>query len=475
MVNAAVPDVPPPGAGFVTVTCPVPAVAMSAAAIAAVNCVALTYVVVRLDPFHFATEPLVKPVPVIVNVNAAVPAVALAGDNVPIVGTGFAALIVNAAVPDVPPPGAGFVTVTCPVPAVAMSAAVIAAVTCIALTYVVVRFDPFHFTTEPLMKPVPVIVNVNAAVPAVALVGDSVLIVGTAFDALIVNAAVPDVPPLGAGFVTVTCPVPAVAMSAAVIAAVNCIALTYVVVRLDPFQFTTEPLMNPVPVTVKVNAAAPAVALAGDSVLIVGTAFAALIVNAAVPDVPPPGAGLVTVTCPVPAAAMSAAVIAAVTCIVLTYVVVRLDPFQFTTDPLMNPFPPTVSVNAAVPAVALAGDSPIIAGTGFVPLTVKVVLPDVPPLGAGFVTVTCPVPAVAMSAAVIAAVNCVALTYVVVRLDPFQFTTEPLMNPVPATVSVKAAVPAVALAGDSVLIVGAVLVRLMVPAVPVRLAKVPSE
>jgi len=102
-------------------------------------------------------------------------------------------------------------------------------------------------------------------------------------------------------------------------------------------------------------------------------------------------------------------------------------------------------------------------------------VPDVPPPGAGLVTVTCPVPAAAMSAAVIAAVNCVALTYVVVRLDPFQFTTEPLMNPVPATVSVKAAVPAVALAGDSVLIVGAVLVRLMVPAVPVRLAKVPSE
>ncbi len=76
----------------------------------------------------------------------------------------------------------------------------------------------------------------------------------------------------------------------------------------------------------------------------------------------------------------------------------------------MNPFPPTVSVNAPVPAVALVGDSPTNTGTGFVPLTAKIELPDVPPPGAGSVTVTCPVPAVAMSAAVIAAVNCVALT-----------------------------------------------------------------
>jgi hypothetical protein len=75
--------------------------------------------------------------------------------------------------------------------------------------------------------------------------------------------------------------------------------------------------MNPVPVTVKVKAAVSAVALDGDSVLTVGTGFGALIVNAALPEVPPPGAGLVTVTCPVPAAAMSAAWIAAVTCVAL--------------------------------------------------------------------------------------------------------------------------------------------------------------
>ena len=132
------------------------------------------------------------------------------------------------------------------------------------------------------------------------------------------NAALPDVPPPGVGLVTVTCPVPTVAMSAAVIAAFNCVALTYVVVRLDPFQFTTDPLMNPFPFTIKVNAPVPAVALVGDSVLIAGAAPVALIVNVPVTVVPPPGAGLVTVTDAVPAVAMSAAVIAAVTCIALT-------------------------------------------------------------------------------------------------------------------------------------------------------------
>jgi len=90
-----------------------------------------------------------------------------------------------------------------------------------------------------------------------------------------------------------------------------------VVVRLVPFQFTTDPLMNPVPFTVRVNAPVPAVAKAGESVLIVGTGFGALIVNVEAPDVPPPGAGLNTVTCLVPEAAISAAVMAACTCVAL--------------------------------------------------------------------------------------------------------------------------------------------------------------
>jgi hypothetical protein len=72
-------DVPPPGVGLKTVTDAVPAVAMSEAGMAAVNCIAETNVVVRLDPFHCTTELLSKLLPFTVRVNAAPPAVAELG------------------------------------------------------------------------------------------------------------------------------------------------------------------------------------------------------------------------------------------------------------------------------------------------------------------------------------------------------------------------------------------------------------
>jgi hypothetical protein len=59
-----------------------------------------------------------------------------------------------------------------------MSAARIDAVTWVALTYVVVRFVPFHLTTEPEMKLVPFTVRVKAAPPAVADEGLRLVVVG---------------------------------------------------------------------------------------------------------------------------------------------------------------------------------------------------------------------------------------------------------------------------------------------------------
>lgn len=76
-------------------------------------------------------------------------------------------------------------------------------------------------------------------------------------------------------------------------------------------KFTVAPVAKPLPVRVRVNAVPPTVAVAGPIEVRVG-AVAALIVNDSVPDVPPPGAGFVTVTVAVPAVARSAAVIAAV-------------------------------------------------------------------------------------------------------------------------------------------------------------------
>jgi hypothetical protein len=144
---------------------------------------------------------------------------------------------------------------------------------------------------------------------------------------------------------------------------------------------------------------------------------------------------------------------AAVTCVALANVVVLAAPLKLTTDVATKPEPFTVRVNAAPPAVALVGARVVIVGAGL--LTVKFVGADVPPPGPVFVTVTGNVPAVAMSAAAIAAVTWVALTNVVAFALPLKVTPDPATNPVPFTVSVNAAPPAAALVGESVVIAGA--------------------
>ena len=138
---------------------------MSLAKIAAVNCVALTKVVVRGLPFHAIEEVETNFVPVTVRVKAGPPAGALEGEREVAVGTGL--LTVKATVLEVPPPGEEFTTVTGTVLPMAMSLAKIAAFNCVALTKVVVRGLPAHSTVEPETKFVPVTVSVKAAAPAV--------------------------------------------------------------------------------------------------------------------------------------------------------------------------------------------------------------------------------------------------------------------------------------------------------------------
>jgi len=153
-------------------------VAMSVAGIVATIWVLVTDegVIAGLDP-KFTVAPVTKPVPVRLSANAAPLTVAVAGAIEVRVGPA-AALIVNDKLPDVPPPGAGFVTVTVAVPPVAVSAAVIAAVNWVALTKVVVLAAPLNFTTDAETKAVPLTVSVKAAPPAVALVGEREVVVG---------------------------------------------------------------------------------------------------------------------------------------------------------------------------------------------------------------------------------------------------------------------------------------------------------
>jgi hypothetical protein len=277
-------------------------------------------------------------------------------------------LIVKVNPLDMPPPGVGFITVTDAVPTVAMSLAGTEAVTFVPLTYFVVSPFPFHCTVEVETKFVPLTVRVNAAPPAVALEGESEVAFGKGL--LTVKMRLFDLPPPGVGFTTVTDAFLAVATWLAGTKAVNFVPFTYVVVSPVPFQFTVDPETKFVPVTVRVNAAPPAVALEGESEARIGAGL--LTVNVRAPEVPPPGVGFITVTDAFLAVAMWPAGTEAVTFVPLSYVVVSPVPFHRTVEVGTKSVPVTVRVNAAPPAVALEGESALSVGTGLaVPVPVK--------------------------------------------------------------------------------------------------------
>jgi hypothetical protein len=115
---------------------------MSEAGTVAVSCVEETNVVVREVAPQRTVEVETKFVPVTVKVNCVPPAVAQLGLIEVIVGTGL--LIENVCAFDVPPPGAGFTTVTLAVPVAATLAAGTMAVSCVAETKVVTNGEPFQ-------------------------------------------------------------------------------------------------------------------------------------------------------------------------------------------------------------------------------------------------------------------------------------------------------------------------------------------
>ena len=84
---------------------------------------------------------------------------------------------------EVPPPGDGLVTVTDGVPALATSLARMAAVSCVALTKLVVLALPLKFTTAPVTKLEPLTVRVKVPEPAAAVDGSSEVRTGTGFAA----------------------------------------------------------------------------------------------------------------------------------------------------------------------------------------------------------------------------------------------------------------------------------------------------
>ena len=85
-----------------------------------------------------------------------------------------------------------------------------------------------------------------------------------------------------------------------------------------------------------------------------------------------------------------------------------LAPFHFTAEPATKFLPFTVRVKADCPAIFHLGEMKVVMGLGL--LTVTVWALEVPPPGAGLVTVTLAVPAEAMSDAGMEAVSLVADT-----------------------------------------------------------------
>ena len=187
----------------------------------------------------------------------------------------------NGALADVPPPQltvalgvhsldgrVGVTTVTAAVPAPPMRAAGITDVMPLAPTKIVAGSGlPFHSTTEHGTRPLPFAVRPTVGPvtsSAAAFDGEIELRMGAGKGEVdagcvsengsaleLVPAFVPDtVIATAAAFVARD------AVSAGVMTAVSCVALTNVVGRGEPFQFTTSPGANPVPFTVNVKPAA---------------------------------------------------------------------------------------------------------------------------------------------------------------------------------------------------------------------------
>ena len=206
------------------------------------------------------------------------------------------------------------------------------------------------------------------------------------------------------------------------------------VTRGNPFQFTTSPFTKPVPVTVSVR---PVGAQKAVEVGEMDEMTGATIENEIAFEVPPPGDGLNTVTGTDPTGPISVLEIAAWSCVELTYVVDRIAPFHCTIEQGTKLLPVTLNANPTSPAVAVDGDSDVMAGTGSEPEGAETVKGTEFDTTAKFVTVTFAGPAEAISGAEISAVSCVGLTNVVARAEPFQFTSDAPTKFVPVTVRVK--------------------------------------
>ena len=231
---------PPPSLSVKTVTGIIEALATSAAEMAALSPVGPANVVVRGLPFHWTTEhgtrlPPLAPLASTPSMNAGDPTGVLEGMSAVMTGKGSGVVdgaMVNGEDKEDKDGIVELETVTVAGPGKAVSVSEIAAVSCVALTKVVCRGEPFQSTTSPLgTKFVPFTVRVMPAGAQAGVIFDdvvdaeSVVIVGSAIG----NEMELEVFALDAGLATATLTVLTEAISAAVAVAVSCVELTNVV------------------------------------------------------------------------------------------------------------------------------------------------------------------------------------------------------------------------------------------------------
>ena len=388
-------DTPPPGLGFVTTTLNVPAAAVSAAVTGKVRLLAPETEAARGTPLTETVADAAKLDPAMAMVvGDAEPATRDDGVIVPMTGTRPVTARLTAA--DDPPPGAGFVTTTGRVATLATSALPTEKLSFALLINVAARETPLTDTVAPGAKPAPPSVTMVAdGVPTAMVDGDSAPAEGTVF--VMVSEAAADDPPPGAGLVTTTGTAPAIACSAVLTGKVRDVADRTVAARGVPATETVAPAakLPPVRVTV-VGAAVPKAMVEGKTVAMEGVGLFTGRGRAA--EMPPPGAGFCTATCSVVPTEVSAAVVVKDSCEPLETVVVRAAPFTRTVLPGRKPDPCRVTTAPDAPTDRAAGSSDEMAGAGFV--IRKLDGEELPPPGAGFITVMGNEPAVAASAAV---------------------------------------------------------------------------
>jgi hypothetical protein len=235
--NGALMEAPPPGVGVTTLTWSVPtAVTFAAGMIEVIPLVPMKIEVGSATPFHCTTEQGDKLFPFTVSatggpVNASIAALdgkiefeLMAGEGrfVPAGSAVTGNLREFEFVPE-PPADTVIATAAAPVLRKAVSAAVIAALSCVGLRKVVGRGEPFQLTTSPFAKPVPVTLKVrpvglqNGALFDEVVDAESDMMVGR----MIGNDTEFDVFALDAGEATATCAVPTEVISAAGTAALS--------------------------------------------------------------------------------------------------------------------------------------------------------------------------------------------------------------------------------------------------------------